>query len=260
MMIANPVVSAVTKSLLPRETKPSESLTMLNMRPQGAVASVRHTIGLLLALLVIMAWGAIHSPISEWPTALAVPQARILLYLRIVAVQCLWVGYVWLGMRHSTISMRTLIDGSSWSGPRWLRYLGIGIAGWITYLALGAGLSKVFHPSLEALRGLQAMLPHSTVERAMWAAFAVTAGVCEEVVYRGYLLRQFQAWTGSTFAALVLQALCYSLVHVILPLQMLAGVIVLGLLLGGLAVWQKSLVPGMILHVGVGLAVLLQPA
>jgi hypothetical protein len=227
---------------------------------ERAVASTRHTIGFLLALFAVATWGAIRSPITEWPATLSVPQARTLLHLRIVALQCLWGGYVWLGMRNSTTSLRALIDNARWTVPRWLRHLGIGIAGWIAYLALGAGLSKVFHPNLKALRGLQAMLPHSTIERALWAAFAVTAGVCEEVVYRGYLLRQFQALTGSTFVALVLQALCYSFVHVILPLQMVAGVMVLGLLLGGLAVWQKSLVPGMILHVGVGLAVLIQPA
>ena len=118
----------------------------------------------------------------------------------------------------------------------------------------------MLRPSVEALHGLQAMLPQSPVERTLWVAFAATAGICEEVVYRGYLLRQFRALTSSTFAALVLQAICYSLAHLTLPMQMLAGVMVLGLLLGGIAVWQKSLVPGMILHVGVGLVALLQPA
>ncbi len=103
------------------------------------------------------------------------------------------------------------------------------------------------------------MLPKAPVERVLWAGFALSAGICEEVVYRGYLLRQFRALTGSTLAAFVLQALCYSVVHLVLPIQMLVGVGVLGLLLGGLAVWQKSLVPGMVLHVGVGLAALVQP-
>lgn len=91
---------------------------------------------------------------------------------------------------------------------RWPRSLFIGVAAWILNLAVGAGLSTVLHPSLEALRGLQAMLPHALTEKALWAGFALTAGVCEEVVYRGYLLRQFRALTGSTFAALILQAVC----------------------------------------------------
>jgi hypothetical protein len=228
------------------------------MRP-AAVASARHTIGLLLALLAIAILGAIYSPISEWPATLAGPRARVFLYIRILALQCLWVGYVWFGMRHSPASMRALVDDARWTVLRWLRYLTIGLAGWVAYLAMGAGLSKVLHPSLEALRGLAAMLPHSPAERTLWAVFAVTVGVCEEIVYRGYLMRQFQALTSNTFVAIVLQAFCYGLVHLFFPVQMLAGVVVLGLLLGGLAVWQKSLVPGMVLHVAVGLAALLQP-
>ena len=135
----------------------------------------------------------------------------------------------------------------------------IGVVGWVLYLVIAAGLSKMLHPSLEAMRGLEAMLPKVAVERAVWAAFALTAGVCEEIVYRGYLLRQFRALTGSTFAALILQALCYSVVHLVLPIPMVIGVGVLGLLLGGVAVWQKSLVPCMVLHVGVGLAAMVQP-
>lgn len=228
-------------------------------RPEGAVASTRHTVVFLLANLALAVLGLIRSPIYDWPTTLARPHARLLLYLQILALQLLWVGYVWFGMRRSATSMRTLIDDSKWTGLRWLRYLAIGVAGWIAYLAIGAGLSAMLHPSLEALRGLQAMLPKTTGERALWAAFALTAGICEEIAYRGYLLRQFRALTGSTLAALILQTLGYSVVHLSLPIQFLPGVAVLGLLLGGLAVWQKSLVPGMVLHVAVGLAALIQP-
>lgn len=210
-------------------------------------------------MLAIAILGAIQSPISEWPTTLARPHARVLLYVRILVLQWLWVGYVRFGMRHSATSMRTLVDDSRWTLLHWLRYLAIGFAGWVAYLAIGAGLSKMLHPSAEALRGLAAMLPHSPAERTLWAAFAVSAGVCEEIVYRGYLMRQFQALTGNRFVAVVLQALCYGLVHLAFPVQMLVGVLALGLLLGGIAVWQKSLVPGMILHVAVGLVAILQP-
>ena len=40
---------------------------------------------------------------------------------------------------------------------------------------------------------------------------------------------------------------------------MIASVALLGLYLGALAVWQKSLVPGMIAHVGIGLAAVATP-
>ena len=234
------------------------SATPSDKRSERAVASTRHTLGLLLAILV-MGMLAIRNPISEWPKTMVSQQARLVLYVKILVLLWLWVGYVWLGLRRSTTSLRALIDDSRWTARSWLRYLAVGIAGWIAYLAISAGLSSMLHPSSEALRGLQAMLPQTPLERTLWAAFALSAGVCEEIVYRGYLLRQFSALTGSTLAALVLQAVCYSFIHLALPVEMLVGVVVLGLLLGGLAVWQKSLVPGMILHVGVGLVALVRP-
>ena len=150
--------------------------------------------------------------------------------------------------------MWSIVDASGLSWRRWLGYVAVGAAGWLVHSVIGALLSKLFVPSPEDLRGLQAMLPHSLAERALWAVFAVCVGVCEELIYRGYLLQQFRSWRRSPVVAIALQTLSYALVHLALPPQMLAGVAILGLLLGCLAVWQRSVLPGMILHVGVGLA------
>jgi hypothetical protein len=97
------------------------------------------------------------------------------------------------------------------------------------------------------------MLPQAPGESALWVAFALSVAVCEELVYRGYLFRQFRALTGSTLVAVLLQGVAFGLAHLVLPIEMLVSVSLLGLLLGALAVWQKSLIPGMILHAGTGL-------
>jgi len=224
-----------------------------------ATAPAWHTLVFLLAVTLVAVREALRSPIYEWPVTLAAPHARLTLYLEVLALQVFWVGFVWLGVRRVT-SLRALVDRSPWSPRGWLRYLGIGLAGWIVYLALGALLSTLLRPSADALRGLQAMLPHSRAEKVLWVAFALAAGVGEEIVYRGYLLRQFRSFTGSAALAVILQALFYTSIHLILPAWMLPGILLLGLLLGVIAVWQKSLVPGMVLHTCVGLAALLQPA
>jgi membrane protease YdiL (CAAX protease family) len=97
------------------------------------------------------------------------------------------------------------------------------------------------------------MLPQVPLERALWVGFALSAAICEEMVYRGYLFRQFRVLTGSTLAAVLLQAAAYGSAHLVLPIGMVLSVALLGVLLGALAVWQKSLIPGMILHTGTGL-------
>jgi hypothetical protein len=196
---------------------------------------------------------------TEWVRTLASPGARTVLYVRIVLLQLLWVGYVWLGMRRSGTSLHALTDTSPWTASRGFRLVGIGIAACLVWILIAGGLGTVLRPSPEQLAGLRAMLPHSGVERLWWSGFALSAGVCEELVYRGYLLRQFRALTHSALAALALQATAYALAHLVLPAPMIASVALLGLYLGALAVWQKSLVPGMIAHVGIGLAAVATP-
>ncbi|MGZ5476204.1 MAG: CPBP family intramembrane glutamic endopeptidase [Thermoanaerobaculia bacterium] len=218
----------------------------------GAVASKSHTVGLLLAILAVSLWASMRSPIAEWPTTFASSHARLVAYVNIPLLPMLWIVYIWAGVRRAT-SIRSLIDEKHWTAGRWLRYFALGIGGWIMWLAIGAAFGAVLRPTPEQLRGLQAMLPHGAFERAVWVVCAPAAGICEELVYRGYLLRQFRALTDSAVAAVALQALAYGLAHLILPFPMLVPIAVLGLFLGSLTVWQKSLIPGMILHAGVAL-------
>jgi len=100
------------------------------------------------------------------------------------------------------------------------------------------------------------MLPHTSGERLLWVAFALS-GICEEVVYRGYLMRQFSAFAGNRVVAVLLQAVIYGSGHLALTLEMVVSVALLGVFLGVIAFWQKSLVPGMILHSGTGLTAII---
>jgi CAAX protease family protein len=215
---------------------------------------------LLLAILLVSIWGAVHSPLRGWSETLSKPHARVALYTQILVLQWLWVGYVWFGLRRSGRSLRSLVDDSTWTGLRWLRYLGVGIAAWIAWMVISSGLGTTLRPDAAQLLGLQALLPQAPLERMLWVGFSLSAGVGEELVYRGYLLQQFKGLTDNTLAAIVLQALAYSLAHLVLPAQMIVSVGLMGALLGLLAVWQRSLVPGMIMHLGVGLVAMASPA
>lgn len=217
------------------------------------VASTRHTVVLVLALLAVSLRAALGQPSEEWPRTLSEPGARSLLYLQILTLQWVWAGYVWFGVRRAGGNLRTLLDDAPWSTRRWLWYVAIGLTSVIVWLAVGAGLGAVLHSSPGQLRGVAAMLPHTSEERLLWVGFALSAGFCEEVVYRGYLMRQFNAFAGNRLMAVLLQAVIYGSGHLALPLEMVVSVMLLGVLLGTVAVWQKSLVPGMILHSSIGL-------
>jgi hypothetical protein len=91
-------------------------------------------------------------------------------------------------------------------------------------------------------------LPKTALQLVAFIPLAVTAGFCEEVVFRGYLLKQFERLTSSTSTAIIGQAIVFSLAHGYH--QTVVGFVhKFGLAFGALATWRKSLVPGIIAHI-----------
>lgn len=78
-------------------------------------------------------------------------------------------------------------------------------------------------------------------------ALAATGGFCEELIFRGYLTRQFHAWTGSNVLAILLQGVLFGLAHGYYE-KVMVLIMIQGWLLGLLAYWRKSLRPGMLAH------------
>ncbi len=110
--------------------------------------------------------------------------------------------------------------------------VGLGI---VTYLAgtgavLVTGAALYFTPlghkrNTDVVLG---MLPHTTLEFLLWFGVSSTAGICEELIFRGYLQQQLTAWTRRPILAVFLTALFFGSVHLyeglgaILPLAALA--------------------------------------
>src|SRR5580693_7215237 len=81
---------------------------------------------------------------------------------------------------------------------------------------------------------------------AFWAA--VTAGFCEELVFRGYLQRQGLALTGSVALAVLTQGVLFGVAHWYQGVKMVIVITALGIVFGIFANWRKSLRPVMIAH------------
>jgi membrane protease YdiL (CAAX protease family) len=79
-------------------------------------------------------------------------------------------------------------------------------------------------------------------------AHSATAGFCEEVIYRGYLQKQFHAFSRSVAFALLAQALCFGVVHIYQGYKNVIVVSVLGLLYGALAQWRGNLRSAILAH------------
>lgn len=77
------------------------------------------------------------------------------------------------------------------------------------------------------LPDFSALLPSTTQERWLWALVAVSAGICEEILFRGWLLSALHGQAGLSGAALIVAASAiFGLAH---AYQRITGVILTGL-------------------------------
>lgn len=83
---------------------------------------------------------------------------------------------------------------------------------------------------------------------ALWVVLSITAGICEEAVYRGYLQKQFVALTKSVPGGIVLSALAFGAAHSYQGFAKASLIGVMGAMGGTLAYWCGSVRPGMIAH------------
>jgi uncharacterized protein len=95
---------------------------------------------------------------------------------------------------------------------------------------------------------MRALAPTGPVSAILWLILSITAGICEEFVFRGYLQKQFSALTRSVAGGILLSALVFSVGHLYEGAVRAIVIGIFGVMLGVLAHYRRSLAPGMIAH------------
>jgi membrane protease YdiL (CAAX protease family) len=206
------------------------------------VAGPIHTI---LVLVAIGAWTIGHKIFADQLSATANPNR-----MRFYAVTLLYEWFLFVlvlaGVRRSGASVLVVL-GEHWHSVRQvLRDIAIAAGFWI----VAAMLLWVFGWLLRiaALARNVSMLPHGGIELTLWIALSVTAGICEETIFRGYLQRQFMALTKSAAAGILLSAAAFGAAHAYQGFRMVILIGLYGAMFGILAYWRGSVRPGMIAH------------
>ncbi|HEU5375247.1 MAG TPA: type II CAAX endopeptidase family protein [Ktedonobacteraceae bacterium] len=102
----------------------------------------------------------------------------------------------------------------------------------------------------QSMSGPLHMLPRTSRERALWVLLSLTAGFCEELLYRGFMPEYLnRIFPGIPFVlALVVAAVLFGIGHVYQKLPGVLGTGLMGLVFGFLYFFTGSLFMPMLVH------------
>jgi membrane protease YdiL (CAAX protease family) len=190
-------------------------------------------------------WAFWHKISVDQLSAAANPN-RVRFYLVTLFFEWLLFVLVLAGVRRHGASV-LIVLGDHWHSVRQLlRDIGIAAGFWVVAAVLLWVLGWLLR--IAALGSNVSMLPHRGIELTLWIALSVTAGICEETIFRGYLQRQFMALTKSAPAGIVLSAAAFGAAHAYQGFRMVILIGLYGAMFGILAYWRRSVRPGMIAH------------
>jgi uncharacterized protein len=207
----------------------------------SAIAPAWHTAVVLGGLLGLSLVGA-HLDLR----AIGLVVNRVTAYLLVVVIEWATVAFIWWAVSRRGIRLADLIGGSWARGIHVLRDLGVGLAFLVVCGGAVEVLGHVFN--IEPPQSMREMLPQTWLEMVVWVPLALTGGICEEVIFRGYLQRQLSTLTHSVVGGVVLQAIAFGLCHGYQGWKLMALIALYGACFGVLAQWRRSLRPGMIAH------------
>ncbi len=121
---------------------------------------------------------------------------------------------------------------------------------WLNLRRVGKSPAKVS----ERMRALaQRILPANSVELPLYFALAVTAGVCEEFLYRGFAMGALARVGIPSWAVVLLTAVLFGLAHAYQGRGGILGTFVMGVLFGIVRQAYDALVPVMMMHIMIDL-------
>jgi membrane protease YdiL (CAAX protease family) len=182
-------------------------------------------------------------------------RAKIVLYVQIVCWQWFLVIALLLVLRRHGLSLGEI--GEHLADAR----LTLGVSGALLFVlavvcAIGRwrlrrARAKVGGPSVADYT--RALVPSFGQEMWVFALVCVTSGICEELLYRGWLINLLRVMTGSVWIAIAVGVAVFGVAHAYQGAKGMLRASFIGLQLAALFVYVDSLIPGQVLHAGANL-------
>lgn len=215
------------------------------------IAPIWHT-GLIIGLILLNSFLG-SSKLNSAP----VKANRILLYSGTFIFELILFLLIWFVIRRHGVSMRELIGGRWNTAEDFLIDVAIAVGFWIVSALILVGVRVLLgtldlgHLSKQAdelKRTLGPLIPRSAFEAGVFVLLSVFAGLFEEIIFRGYLQRQFAAIFRNVWAGIAVSAVIFGAAHGYQGGRMMVAIAIYGALFGLLAYFRKSLRPGMMAH------------
>ena len=214
------------------------------------VALWGHFVGFLAIMAGVLAFGfyAQHAGGGSGAGSgqLAAHGYAIQIYLVALLMDWALLYYCWAGVHRYSGNLSTLSGGRWKTSHEVLADLAVVLPFWAVWEGTAYGVHLLLGTG--AAKSVDSLLPKSPIEVLLWIATSITAGICEEMVFRGYLLRQFHALTGGVAWAILAQALVFGLAHSYQGWRNVMVISVLGVLYGALAAWRRNLRANIVAH------------
>jgi membrane protease YdiL (CAAX protease family) len=200
--------------------------------PPAPIAHWAHTAAILAGFFLVAGFSALHARHAAAPGT----HSHAAQYASSAAAEWIMLGLTLAGIHRRRAFLRKAFLNRAHS---WAASFGLGLAvyclGTMLLVVIGGALyfTPLFHRRNEAV--VLNMLPHTPLALLAWFFVSLSAGVCEELIFRGYLLQQVTAWTGRPVIAVVLTGMLFGSLHLYEGAAAVLPLMALGILFGEVA-------------------------
>jgi membrane protease YdiL (CAAX protease family) len=216
----------------------------------GLLAPWWHT-ALMVVLIIGLSVAGVRQlrSFGSRPLHLAANYTLTIAYEWVLAALAMW------GISMRKVPLRQLLGERRPGARAWLADIGVALTYWtgalIVLALLGEALVKVSGSHIDPQKigdVTQKLAPITGIEMMLFLVLSISAGFCEELVFRGYLQQQFARLGHSIWAGVVFSALVFGCAH---GYEGIAGMLLIaayGAMFGVLALLRRGLRTGMIAH------------
>jgi len=189
------------------------------------------------------------------------PRRKIFAYRRILIFEWVAALVAWIALRSSVFFVWPAVRQSTAQkigAPFAWGFAIAFVAGSLAQVILTRRSERMREKVVKAFKKLAFILPMTQEERAWFALVSITAGICEEILYRGFLIRYLSngPWHAGVWIAFAVASVSFGLAHGYQGLSGIIGTAVLGAVMGVIFFATGSLWLPIALHAIIDLRVI----